>query len=292
MMALRGVIAQFEEAVMRRWFIVAAFFLMPVSQANAQYFDTPTLRGTSPYVPASPKYTRWSGAYVGGQGGFMSSQIDATNAFGTANIFSSSNLMTAPLGSVAWASPGRRDVRGSSYGGFIGYNAQFQDAVLGIELNYNRSSLVSSSSASRCYSNSNPQCLNEIQLGDGNDYNATVVATTSTRVTDYGTVRGRAGWAYGDFMPFAMMGVALGRVELTRSATVDATPVAAGSPFVHTETNTRSRFAWGYSAGGGVEYLLTSNLFLRGEYEFIKLNPVDGVGILIHTARFGAGLRF
>ncbi len=199
---------------MRRWFVVAAFFLVSGPQASAQYFDTPTLRGTSPYVPASPKYTRWTGAYVGGQAGFISSQIDASNAFGSANIFSSSNLMTAPLGSVAWASPGRRDVRGSSYGGFIGYNAQFQDAVLGIELNYNRASLVSSSSASRCYSDTNPQCFNEIQLGDGNDYNATVVATTSARVTDYGTLRGRAGWAYGDFLPFATVGVAVGRVQL------------------------------------------------------------------------------
>jgi opacity protein-like surface antigen len=114
----------------------------------------------------------------------------------------------------------------------------------------------------------------------------------STRVTDYGTIRGRAGWAFGDFMPFAMMGVAVGRVELTRSATVNATPIGPGSPFVYTETDKRSRFAWGYSAGGGVEYLLTSNLFLRGEYEFIKLNAVDSVGITISTARFAAGLRF
>lgn len=279
---------------MRRWFVVAALLLTFGSQANAQYFDTPTLRGTSPYVPAPQKYTRWTGAYIGGQGGFINSQIDASSGFGTAGIFSPSNALTAPLGSVAWAAPGSRDVRGSSYGGFIGYNAQFEDAVLGIELNYNRSSLVNSGSASRCYSESDPLCLAQITLGNGEDYNATVVATMSTRVTDYGTIRGRAGWAFGDFMPFATMGVAVGRVELTRSATVNATPTttSAGAPFIYTETDTRSRFAWGYSAGGGVEYLLTPSVFLRGEYEFIKLNAVDSVGITISTARFGAGLRF
>jgi opacity protein-like surface antigen len=279
---------------MRRWFVVAALLLVSGSQANAQYFDTPTLRGTSPYVPAPAKYTRWTGAYIGGQGGFIYSHIDASSGFGTAGIFSPSNALTAPLGPVTWAAPGSRDVRGSSYGGFIGYNAQFQDAVLGIELNYDRSSLVNSASASRCYHESDPLCLAAITLGDAEDYNATVVATMSTRVTDYGTIRGRAGWAFGDFMPFAMMGVAVGRVELTRSATVNATPTttSSGTPFVHTETDTRSRFAWGYSAGGGVEYLLTSSIFLRGEYEFIKLNPVDSVGITISTARFAAGLRF
>jgi opacity protein-like surface antigen len=293
MAVMQGVSARIKGSAMCRWLVVAAVGLLGfASHAEAQFFDTPTLRGTSPFIPAAPNYTRWTGAYVGGQAGFLSSQIDASSGFGTSNIFSPGNPLTAPLGPVTWVAPGRRDVRGSSYGGFIGYNTQFQDAVLGIELNYNRSSLVNSASASRCYHETDPLCLAAITLGDGNDYNATVVATMSTRVTDYGTIRGRAGWAIGDFMPYAMMGVAVGRVELTRSATVDATPVGAGAPFVHTETDTRSRFAWGYSAGGGVEYLLTSSVFLRGEYEFIKLNAVDGVGVTISTARFAAGLRF
>lgn len=277
---------------MRRWFFVAAFFLMPGPQASAQYFDTPTLRGTTPYVPASPRYTRWTGAYIGGQVGYVGAHIDGGGGFGTSNIFNPSNTLTAPLGPVSWIGGGPQDVRDISYGGFIGYNAQFQDAVLGVEFNYSHSRVSGSRSATRCYSDSNPQCLSEIQLGDGNDYNATVVATTSSRVTDYGTIRGRAGWAYGDFLPFAMVGIAVGRVELSRSATVNATPVAAGTPFVHTETDTRSRLAWGYSAGGGLEYLVSASVFMRGEYEFIKLNAVDGVGINLHNARLGAGFRF
>ena len=30
----------------------------------------PTLRGSSPFIPAAPTYTRWAGFYVGGQIGY------------------------------------------------------------------------------------------------------------------------------------------------------------------------------------------------------------------------------
>ena len=40
----------------------------------------PTLRGSSPFIPAAPKYTRWAGFYVGGQIGQGSSEMNFAGA--------------------------------------------------------------------------------------------------------------------------------------------------------------------------------------------------------------------
>ena len=47
--------------------LVVLCLLAFMTQTHAQEFDVPTLRGSSPFIPAAPKYTRWAGFYVGGQ---------------------------------------------------------------------------------------------------------------------------------------------------------------------------------------------------------------------------------
>jgi len=276
-----------------RWFVAVTLVLVgSVSQAEAQAFDTPTLRGSSPFIPAPAKYSRWDGLYGGGQVGWAFANMDFRDAFGSVNIFNPGYPLTAPLGQVNWAAAGQKNVHAVSYGAFLGYNTQFEDAVIGAEVNYNHTSLSGRWDSTRCYSATDPNCLGAITLGDSNQYNVNVTATASARITDYGTLRARGGWAAGAFMPYAMAGVALARVEVAQTATASATPVTTGTAFVHTERELRTRVSWGYSLGGGVDYMVTRDLFVRGEYEYIQLNPVAGVKLNINTARFGAGLRF
>ena len=64
---------------MRRWFVVLCLAGF-VSQATAGEFELPTLRGSSPFIPAAPKYMRWDGFYVGGQLGAGSANIDFVGA--------------------------------------------------------------------------------------------------------------------------------------------------------------------------------------------------------------------
>ena len=62
---------------MRRMFVAVAL-LVQVSAVSAGEFELPdlsTLRGSSPYVPAPPTYTRWSGFYAGGSLGYGGSQF-------------------------------------------------------------------------------------------------------------------------------------------------------------------------------------------------------------------------
>src|SRR5262245_31905613 len=83
-----------KEAVMRRLLVLVWLIGLGV-QAAAGDFDIPTLRGTSTYapgytppgalpefgyVPAAPRYLRWSGFYAGGQAGYGVSNIDFTRA--------------------------------------------------------------------------------------------------------------------------------------------------------------------------------------------------------------------
>jgi outer membrane immunogenic protein len=49
---------------------------------------------------------------------------------------------------------------------------------------------------------------------------------------------------------------------------------------------------WGFSVGGGLDWALTQNVFLRGEFEFIQFAPIAGINVPIVNARAGAGFKF
>jgi opacity protein-like surface antigen len=93
------------------------------------------LRGSSSDVPLPHPYARWSGIYGGGQVGADFHGVDFNND-GNATItqFKSGDPV---LGAVA-VNPllplGSLTTKEASYGGFVGYNYQIDDVVLGIEL--------------------------------------------------------------------------------------------------------------------------------------------------------------
>src|SRR4051812_9933570 len=108
-------------------------------QALAADAPFPVLRGTQTYEIASPAYFRWEGLYVGGQAGASTGNLDLTHAAGSLVSFFTRESVFA--GNVpTWAVLKPVDTRSSNYGGFIGYNMQFEDVVLGIEGNYNHTS--------------------------------------------------------------------------------------------------------------------------------------------------------
>src|SRR5262249_59686244 len=89
----------------------------------------------------------WNGFYAGGQGGLGTSDMDFTNTtalevqrllFGTA-LLADGKLDTWPMGSPV-------SVHGNGFGGFAGYNWQWDDIVVGIELNYMHGKFTASQS--------------------------------------------------------------------------------------------------------------------------------------------------
>ncbi len=115
---------------------LAALALILLAPAGAVAADMPEfLRGS--YSPSS---TRWDGFYFGAQAG----ETFASGDFGNANqsalnyILSNTELQNKVSG---WTTLPKGSTGGASYGGFIGYNWQWSDVVLGAELNYNHMSL-------------------------------------------------------------------------------------------------------------------------------------------------------
>ena len=106
--------------------------------------------------------------------------------------------------------------------------------------------------------------------------------SASASVTDYGTVRGRMGWAYGNLLPYAFGGVSIAQINATRSVNINYCGVeepyrcATASPSnppppaniggnwtLANQAN--GKWYFGYVAGLGLDYALTQKFFVRGE---------------------------
>lgn len=251
--------------------------------------DLGYLRGSDVYGPGEASYYNWSGFYFGGQVGYTNTQANFANATSSLIARMLRNSSLEDLAQVSqWTVLGEADVRGVSYGGFIGYNSQWEDVILGIEANYNRLSVSVSDSDS----------LSRITTpGDGFTYNVTVTSEASLRITDYGTLRGKAGYVMGRFLPYVMAGFALGRVETLRSAEVFGSyrPEGMAGPvinFAYNMNDPKATYAIGFAAGAGVDVAILSNVFLRGEVEWVQFTNLPDMKANIATGRVAAGMKF
>src|SRR4051812_44801247 len=72
--------------VMRRLFAIASIAFAAGAWASGAWAadyepsEFPTLRGSNPYIPAPPTFTRWTGFYVGAQGGYGSAKMNFAGA--------------------------------------------------------------------------------------------------------------------------------------------------------------------------------------------------------------------
>ena len=105
-------------------------------------------------------------------------------------------------------------------------------------------------------------------------------------------------------MPYAFVGLAAARADVSRAATVSFTRTDSPDPGVaplqpnpafFSETREEVKnggFYAGYTGGLGLEWAVMPNVFLRGEWEYVALPNVQGLGISINTLRAGVGMRF
>jgi outer membrane immunogenic protein len=166
-----------------------------------------------PPAPVADPSVNWTGFYLGGNAGGAWATTSDNNAFFV-------------------ASTGDFHISGAVGGAQVGYNWQTSQWVLGLESDYDFSSVKGSTSSGLCTG---------------------VVCTIEN--TWVGTTRGRVGYAYGSWLPYVTGGVAYGNVHIQDSAGA-----------VHAGT-TRT----GWTGGGGVEYALNKNWSVRAEYLYIDL---------------------
>jgi outer membrane immunogenic protein len=288
---------------MRR-LLMAVVTLGAVGSAHAA--DMPDyLRGS---IPAEQTPTRnWDGWYAGGQVGYSSASMDfSQSVVGLTNFIYRNSVLQQPTSQLSLLN--KANPQDTGFGAFIGRNYQWEDLVFGVEANYNYINGLTGSSASSIgpiqYSFPPGQFT---PANDTPTFTVTLTGKAAAQIRDAITFRGRAGWATGNFLPYVFGGLAVGRMDVQRTVTSTTTRrddisiggiITIGPTFlVPSQSTTRSQertnnFVAGWTGGLGMEYVLWNNVFLRGEWEYIKFLSVMNSTISMNSARFGIGYKF
>jgi outer membrane immunogenic protein len=204
----------------------------------------------APQLPPLEAAPVWTGFYGGLNigGGFGSSR----NAFSIAG-FGLPSFNTSLAGVVG--------------GGQAGYNWQTGPWVIGLEASFDGSGLSGARTA---------PCV-PLLCG-------TLSASYAQKLTWFGTLRPRIGYAFGNWLLYATGGGALGRVG------ADAT--AAVGPFVATDNRSQTRGGW--TVGGGVEVGFAPGWSAKIEYLYLDLGSRATTYLqyppISNTSRFSANV--
>jgi outer membrane immunogenic protein len=289
---------RFQGAVMRR-LLVAFGLLASISAASAADYELPTLRGAEAVVPgASPCCPRWSGFYGGGQVSHGSMTADfGRGVSDLAAFIVRDSILEVPVSGFTTLPEVSANAFG--YGGFFGYNSQWEELTLGWELNYTHTSLNA-----KALDSLTRQIASDAGAPPGHHYvyDVTVSGSANIRVTDVLMLRGRAGWTVGNFLPYAFLAPGIVRADVVRAATVDFIrtdspdpPLPAENPVFFSQSRTDSKLSgyyWAYSAGIGVDVEIMPRVFARLEYEALHIPDIQQMKVSIQTVRTGVGLKF
>ena len=213
--------------------------------------DMPVKAGPAPVAAAFS----WTGFYLGGDIGYGSAKSDglALNAGGV------------PGSGPAWSTTSN----GVLGGVFGGGNYQMGKFVVGAEADWQAASLS----------------------GSTNVVNTGTTYLISSKVTSYGSARGRLGYAQDRWLLFVTGGWAWATWN-NQYGFPGAAPI--WSPSFHKS---------GATVGAGVDYAITNNIFARGEYRYTSLNSAtdvflpgnaseQGNKVKINDVRLGIAVKF
>ncbi|PYE89361.1 outer membrane protein [Phyllobacterium leguminum] len=185
-------------------------------------------------------------------------------------------------GKTKFESPGEEyvssvDSKGFIGGLFAGYNWEAGDGfVVGADADFNYARVKESFGSTDVDENGNP-------YSSGGD----------TKLKWVGAARARVGYAVDRFLPYIAGGVAFGKVERSFYV-IDpiSMPAAVAQSFNKTQV--------GWTAGAGVDYAATDNIFVRLEYRYTDLGKKDFTFMgdeyeskfKMHEVRVGVAYKF
>jgi outer membrane immunogenic protein len=217
---------------------------------------------TAPVMVSPVSVYDWSGFYIGANvGGAWDNSTSTNTALDGTFVSSGSGSNSAVIG-----------------GGQIGYNFMVSpNFLLGLEADVQGTSFSGS-----------------VLSTDGSNQH-------TTKLDEFGTARGRAGFTQNNWLFYGTGGFAwsYGSVTRTQLATVVAVPpIPAVAGTAETASNTRT----GWVAGAGVEWGITQNWTARIEYLYLDLGSVTSVfpisnrqqvsTLTMNVARFGVNYKF
>jgi outer membrane immunogenic protein len=233
-----------------------------------------------PYAPYAPAYYHsavvyeWTGFYVGlsAGGGFGLGGIDnnVTSAFCNI-VFVGQGCDPGQAGSAAAAAvPGGFDKThpsGFIGGGQIGYNYQMGWFVWGVEADFSGADI----------SGSNSKTATAIVFDNTTTIVDTIAGTANQKLDWLGTLRGRVGFVpFTPLLVYATGGLAYGHVStdttLSETVTVTGVPVC---PCSATSTASTSSTQFGWTVGGGAEWMFAPHWSLKAEFLYYDLGHVS-----------------
>jgi outer membrane immunogenic protein len=258
---------------MRRFVLAAMMFGAVCGAHAADMPDFPALRGG--FTDGLNTARNWQGFYVGGQAAYGSITSNLNSSTNNAALEST---FIPPAGvTYRWAALGQQaHGTGFGYGGFGGYNWQWEDVVIGLEGNYLHTGLSASTTGTIVNYAGTPPAVSMATF-----------SRARVNLTDFGSARLRAGYVMGCFLPYAFVGTGFG--SQTVEATIAATP-APDPLFGPVSSSSKTKLVYGYSAGVGFDVMLVGGLFMRAEYEYQRVTST--IESNINSARLGVGYKF
>jgi outer membrane immunogenic protein len=256
-------------SVMTRFSFAVAALAMASPALGA---DLPAPAYKAPVTPIAAPST-WTGLTIGINGGWSGGQAQAV-------MFSTDDPPQTLARAAGPAAPTSFHVAGA-FGGFqLGYNWQLnRNWLIGVETDFDFASIEGRGTSTNLSSQG-------------------VIPFTS--VTDetlqwFGTVRGRLGFLpTSDLMIYGTGGFAYGRIDQSASYTNTAEFLGLSSlngicnPSSVCYAGANNLTATGWTAGGGLEYLLPNNWTLRAEYLYISFNGANRVDEVVIERQLGS----
>ncbi|MCC2107345.1 MAG: porin family protein [Hyphomicrobiales bacterium] len=229
--------------------------------------DLPSRKVAPAYIAPAPVFT-WTGFYLGlnaGYGWNEAARFDHNLTPFTATFALAGRVYGLAANQALGSALGTGT--GSSNGGFVGGGQ--------IGYNYQMGSLVTGLEADIAYFRRSSQISNSGIDTTGN----TLTVTNRVSASYLATVRGRFGFALDRALLYVTGGLALS--DINYRSTMATTLVNAVGSFQNSSTKL------GWTVGAGVEYAVTNNWTVKGEYLYAQFSGSNGIGILAATAPAG-----
>ncbi len=215
----------------------------------------------APFTPVSA--FSWTGLYAG-------ANLGASFGNGNTPVFVAGGLFPTPASNLV---PGS-DLSGTAFTGGLqaGYNWQINSFVVGLETDINLRSRAGG--------------LNGTYATNPAGYGAAFPTYTLNGFGQgnwFGTLRARAGFAADRALFFVTGGLAYGNTR-TGGIVVNNIAPAASVPFTAGGNSTRA----GWTLGAGIEYAVTNNWTVKGEYLHVDLGSKN----VVYTGGGGGALRY
>ena len=224
----------------------------------------------APVVEPPPPAFTWNGLYAGlntgyAWGGSSGTQVVSAPAFDAGFGGSTPFLLTQNM--LAGTNGAGSSGAGWLIGGQIGYNAQFNNIVAGLETDIQG---VIGSRGSQSWSGA--------LLIPGFAQSAVSSANAARKIDFFGALRARLGWLVTpSWLLYATGGMAYGGVNASTNVVQALVPNSIATP-VWGSAGAFSGLRVGWTIGAGVEWMFSSNWSVKAEYFYYDLGRVSYAG--------------